>query len=90
MGAIELWRKVWEEKNGTCVLGRTHACVVVDSIDASGVVLAVVVLTVVDVDLTFIAFETFRTHAPEDHIQLDKHQQGRKINACTHTHTLIL
>lgn len=64
------------EKNDTCVLGRTHARVVVDSVDTGGVVLAVVILAVVNVDLAFIAFETFRTHAPEDHTQLDKHQQG--------------
>lgn len=36
----------------TCVVGRAHACVVVDPIHTGGAVFAVVILTVIWVDLT--------------------------------------
>lgn len=94
MGAIELRRKVWEGEqkgdgeNCTCVLGRTHAGVVVDSVDTGGIVLTVVVLAVVDVDLTFVAFETLRTHTPEDHTQVYKHISREKSNTNSLTHSL--
>lgn len=53
-----------KSKRSTCVLWWAHACVVVDSVHTGGVVLAVVVLAVVDVDLAFVAFKAFWTHTP--------------------------
>lgn len=49
----------------TCVVGGTDAGVVVHSVDAGGVVLTVVVLTVVWVYLTTLAFKAWWTHAAE-------------------------
>lgn len=46
----------------TCVVGRTDAGVVVDAVDAGGVVLTVVVLAVVRVHLTTLALEAWRAH----------------------------
>ena len=51
-------------KRSTCVLWGAHAGVVIDSVHTGGVVLAVVVLAVVNVDLTLVAFEAFWTHTP--------------------------
>lgn len=47
----------------TCEVGRAHACVVVDAVHAGGVVLAVVVLTVVRIDLTALPLEAQRAGA---------------------------
>lgn len=46
----------------TCVVGRTDAGVVVDAVDAGGVVLTVVVLAVVRVYLTTLALEARRAY----------------------------
>lgn len=53
-----------DNKRSTCVLWWAHACVVIDSVHTGGVVLAVVVLAVVDVDLAFVTFKAFWTHTP--------------------------
>lgn len=45
----------------TCVVWRTDAGVVVDPIDAGGVVLTVVVFAVIWVYLTMLALKTWRT-----------------------------
>lgn len=47
----------------TCVVGGTDAGVVVDSVNAGGVVLTVIVLTVIWVYLTPLALKTWRAHA---------------------------
>lgn len=47
----------------TCVVGWTHAGVVVDSVHAGGVVLAVVVLAVIGVCLAALALKTWWAHA---------------------------
>lgn len=47
----------------TCVVGWTQAGVVVDSVHAGGVVLAVVVLAVIGVCLAALALKTWRAHA---------------------------
>lgn len=49
----------------TCVVWRTDAGVVVDPIDAGGVVLTVVVFAVVWVHLTMLALKTWRTRTAE-------------------------
>ncbi len=46
----------------TCIVGWADAGVVVDSVDAGGVVLAVVVFAVIRVYLTALALKTRRTH----------------------------
>lgn len=46
----------------TCVVGWTDAGVVVDSINAGGVVFTVVVFTVIWVYLATLALKTWRTH----------------------------
>lgn len=53
----------------TCVFWRAHARVVVDSIHAGRVVLTVVILTVVDVDLTCVALEALWTNTPEKYVR---------------------
>lgn len=47
----------------TCVVGGTDAGVVVDSVNAGGVVLTVIVFTVIWVYLTTLALEAWRAHA---------------------------
>lgn len=49
----------------TCVVGRTDTSVVVDAVNAGGIVLAVVVFAVVRVHLAALALEARRAHAAE-------------------------
>lgn len=65
-------------KRSTCVLWWAHACVVVDSVHTGGVVLAVVVLAVVDVDLAFVTFKAFWTHTPLNEDRCRSWNQLRK------------
>lgn len=61
----------------TCVVGRTDAGVVVDSVDAGGVVLTVVVFAVVWVYLATATLETRRAHAAarrDKRTNTDKHK----------------
>ena len=78
----------------TCVVGRTDAGVVVDAVDAGGVVLAVVVFAVVRVHLAALALEARRTHtAANTHTHTHTHTHRHKHNARykgrigSHTHT---
>ena len=76
----------------TCVVGRTDAGVVVDSIDAGGVVLTVVVFTVVWVYLTTLALESWRTHAAthtHTHTHTHKHKHTVRYKMVTGA-TLLL
>ena len=72
----------------TCVLWWAHACVVIDSIDARGVVLTVVIFAVVDVDLAGVAFKALWTHTPEmagTHTDAHTHEQGGTEHTGPHT-----
>lgn len=48
--------------HSTSVVGRADTGVVVDSIHAGGVILAVIVFTIIRVHLTLLALETRQTH----------------------------
>ena len=66
----------------TCVVGRTDAGVVVDAVDAGGVVLAVVVFAVVRVHLAALALEARRTHtAAHTHTRRHKHNARYKAGS---------
>ena len=66
----------------TCVVGRTDAGVVVDAVDAGGVVLAVVVFAVVRVHLAALALEARRTHTAA-HTHTRRHTHNARIGSHT-------
>lgn len=75
--------KEWGKKC-TCVLWRAHARVVVDSINAGGVVFTVIIFTVIDVDLTFVAFKTLWTHTPENHTDTHARKKEERNKNTSH------